>query len=378
MHSEAAHYRDVARRFQIPGEVTNLVPYGSGHINDTFLVDTDLGGRSAYFILQRINDAVFTKPDLVMENVVRVTTWLQEVLRAEQAEDLGRRCLTLVPAKNGDWSWLDEEGSTWRMYVFIARTCTVDVVEHPEQAWHAARSFGELQRRLADLPATDLHETIPDFHHTRRRFQALVHALERDPKNRAAQAQEEIDFVLRREADCDVLLNLAERGEVPLRVIHNDTKINNVLMDEQTGEGICVIDLDTVMPGLSLYDFGDLVRGATATCSEDERDLDKMEMDPTLFRAAAAGFLAGAGDALTAAERDHLAFSGRLLSLECGIRFLTDYLLGDRYFKTRRLDQNLDRSRSQFKLVRSIERQEDDMRGCVEELAGSDALEPDW
>jgi Ser/Thr protein kinase RdoA (MazF antagonist) len=344
--------RAIAGQFQLAGEFFHAEPFGSGHINDTYRFTIESGGARSRFILQRLNTAVFQNPAAVMENIRRVTAHLGEKMSG--APDAARRVLTLVPACDGESFHCDADGSWWRVFPFIERTRAVDVVESPVQTFAAAKAFGQFQKLLADLPAPRLHETIADFHHTPKRFAALEKAVAADTCNRAASAKPEIEFALRHQAICRVLLD----AHLPERVTHNDTKINNVLLDEMTGEGVCVIDLDTVMPGLVLYDFGDMVRSMTNPAAENERDLAKVEMQFPLFEALLRGYLAGAGDFLTPAEKNLLPVSGQLIAFELGLRFLTDFLAGDTYFKVRCEGENFDRCRTQFKLFESIRRQE--------------------
>jgi Ser/Thr protein kinase RdoA (MazF antagonist) len=270
-----------------------------------------------------------------------------------------------VPARNGRSWHTDADGNHWRCYLFIERATTYDRIETAAQACEAAKAFGLFQQQLSDLPPPRLHETIPDFHHSRSRFDALRAAVEADPHNRAAAAQPEIEFCLRRETMVDVLLGLHARGAMPERVTHNDTKLNNVMLDDVTGEGVCVIDLDTVMPGLALYDFGDMCRTACSPTAEDERDLTKVEARMDIFEALVRGYLTTAGGFLNATEQEMLPFAARLITFEIGIRFLTDHLLGDRYFKIHRDNHNVDRARVQFKLVESFEQREVAMNGLV-------------
>ena len=354
---------NIARRFQIRGEFQAATPYGSGHINDTYRVVMEDAGRAEPFILQRINTVVFTNPVALMENVQRVTTHL--ATRVAEQSDRGRRVLTLIPSCNGQAWHVDESGGHWRAYSFIDGARSYDSVERPEQALQAAKAFGMFQKLLADIPAPRLHDTIPDFHHTPKRFAALERAIAADVANRAALAKPEIQFALSRRSMTSVLLDAG----LPERVTHNDTKFNNVLLDDETGEGICVIDLDTVMPGLAAYDFGDMVRTTTSTAQEDERDLSKVTMQYAMFEALVRGYLETAGGFLTKEEKEFLAFSGKLITFETGIRFLTDYLSGDVYFKVHREGHNLDRCRTQFKLVESVEKQEERMSKLVESLA---------
>jgi hypothetical protein len=275
-----------------------------------------------------------------------------------------------VPTHDGRTWDMDAEANHWRCYLFIEKATTYDQIETTRQAFEAARAFGAFQKMLTDLPAPRLRDTIPDFHHTRRRFEALQRAIQEDPCNRAAGVQADLEFCLRRENMVDVLLRLQAQGLVPERVTHNDTKLDNVMIEDATGEGICVIDLDTVMPGLVLYDFGDLCRSGTRPTAEDERDLSRVEMSLGMFEAIVRGYLASAADFLNPLERDHLAFSARLITFEIGIRFLTDYLQGDRYFKIHREGQNLDRARVQLKMVESLEKNEDAMTRLVKEAGG--------
>jgi Ser/Thr protein kinase RdoA (MazF antagonist) len=294
-----------------------------------------------------------------MENIRRVTAHLAEKMSG--TPEAARRVLTLVPARDGKSFYCDAAGSWWRVFPFIERTRAVDVVESPAQAFAVARAFGQFQKLLADLPAPRLHDTIPDFHHTPKRFAALEKAVATDACNRAASAQPEIEFARRHQAVCRVLLD----AKLPERVTHNDTKLNNVLLDDATGEGVCVIDLDTVMPGLALDDFGDLVRSLTNPAAENERDLARVEMQFPVFAALLRGYLAAAADFLTPAEKNLLPVAGQLIAYELGLRFLTDHLAGDTYFKARRVDENLDRCRVQFKLFESLRRQEPAMHQLV-------------
>jgi len=352
--------RAVAQQFEIKGEFRTAAPYGSGHINDTYCVEFDQAGARVRYIMQRINHNVFKQPVALMENIQRVTTHLAAKVASEPS--CSRRGLTLVPARNGLCYHRDAQENYWRTYLFIESALTYDAVESPRQAFEAARAYGRFQRLLTDLPGARLHDTIPDFHHTPKRFAALQASLAKDVANRACLARSEIEFALRREPITSILL----AAKLPERVTHNDTKFNNVMLDNVTGEGICVIDLDTVMTGSALYDFGDMVRTTTSPAKEDERDLSKVTMQFPMFEALVRGYLASAANFLTPAEQQLLAFSGKLITFEIGLRFLTDYLAGDTYFKTHREGHNLDRCRTQFKLVESIEQQEDQMNALVE------------
>jgi Ser/Thr protein kinase RdoA (MazF antagonist) len=357
------HAAIAARNFEIDGELTSIAPYGSGHINDTCCAVYQQAGVLVRFIVQRINTGIFKDPAALMDNVARVTAHL--AAKQVREPDGARRVLTLIPARDGRAWHVDAEGGYWRMYRFIEGARSYDAVESVEQAYESAKAFGRFQQLLSDLPAPRLHDTIPGFHNTPKRFTVLEHAVDADVVNRAVNARAEIGFALAHRLIAGLLLN----ANLPERVTHNDTKINNVLLDDATGEGLCVIDLDTVMPGLALYDFGDMVRTATSPSREDERDLSRVTMQFNLFEALVRGYLSSARSFLTTAEKQHLVSAGKVIAFEQGIRFLTDYLSGDTYYKVYRAGQNLDRCRTQFKLVASIEQQEEAMHRLVNELA---------
>ena len=365
MHSSSSHdLHSIFARFAVCGDYLHAEPYGSGHINDTYRVLCHQAGVEVPYLLQRINHHIFTRPLELMDNISRVTAHLQDRLAGHP--DATRHALRLIPTLADDApAHQDGDGNWWRMYYFITNAHTHDVIRSPKQAYQAAHAFGLFQRQLADLPGGRLHETIPNFHNTPARFANFARALAEDAHGRACEARAEIAFVLDREPLAGVLLDLNARGEIPERVTHNDTKINNVMLDDVTGEGICVIDLDTVMPGLALYDFGDLVRTSTSPAAEDETDLGKVVMQMPMYEALLAGYLKACGDILVPAEKAHLAFSGKLITLEIGVRFLTDFLQGDVYFKTKRPRHNLDRCRTQFALVADIERHEKTMNALV-------------
>jgi len=362
--------RKASSGFDIPGDFVGGIPYGTGHINDTFQLAFDQAGAPLHYTLQRLNTKIFRDPAGLMENVRRVTAHAQASLRAAGARDASRRALRLLPARAGGFLHLDDEGQAWRCYSFIEKCSTCDLVDSPRKAFEAARAFARFQALLADMPGERLNETIPDFHNTPKRYAALHAALRDDVKGRAAGVRAEIDFALSQEAGAGRLIQLMQAGEIPERATHNDTKINNVLLDDATGEGICVIDLDTLMPGCSLYDFGDMVRSATLNIAEDSMDYRQATCRREIFEALASGFLEAGSGFLNAAERAHMAFSGMLMTLECGVRFLTDYLQGDVYFKIHRPEHNLDRCRTQFGLVRSILEQQDALQGFVDGYRG--------
>jgi aminoglycoside phosphotransferase (APT) family kinase protein len=359
------HIRSVVDEFPVYGELTDVAPYGNGHIHDTYAVTVDQGRAAVRYILQRINHNVFKDVPAVQHNIARVTEHIRRRLRADGADEVSGRVLRFLPASCGRNYHTDDQGNFWRLCFLIEGTLSHDQLETTILAREVARSFGQFQLMLADLAATDLHETIPNFHNGPVRFAAFQAALEADAVNRAAGAKAEIDFLLEQSWIFDVLPAKVAAGEIPVRITHNDTKVNNVLVDEHSGEGFCIIDLDTVMPGLALYDFGDMVRTGTNTGAEDEVDLGKVSMDIHLFQALVEGYLKTAGGFLNKAEREHLAFSGKMLTLMIGTRFLTDYLNGDTYFRIHRPSHNLDRCRTQFKLVQSITEQEEAMNAIV-------------
>jgi Ser/Thr protein kinase RdoA (MazF antagonist) len=361
--------REISRHFQIGGEFLRAAACPTGHINETWSATYNQHGARVRYLHQKINQSVFANPVALMNNIVRVTTHLRRKLETRNAADRARRALAVVPARSGRPFHRDDDGEYWRTYVFIEGARNFDTVESPAQAFEAARAFGEFQSLLADLPGARLAETIPNFHHTRKRFSAWQRAVHNDPCNRAQTARPEIEFALKHEPLVDMILNAMAKGKIPRRVTHNDTKFSNVLLDAKTGEALCVVDLDTVMPGCALYDFGDLVRSTVSPAREDERDLSKVKVRLPVFRQLAQGYFSTAGDFLTRAEKSRLAFAGKLITFETGLRFLTDYLNGDTYFRTRRPGQNLDRCRVQFKLVERLERQEEAMQKFVDGLS---------
>lgn len=356
-------------QFAIDGEFCGAQAWGSGHINDTYLASYQQNGQIVRYVHQRINHHVFRNPEAMMANIARVTAHIQRKLGARGV----RHGLRLVPTRSGAAFCRDQEGNYWRTYHCIEGARSYDTIETPQQAYEAAHAFGEFQRLLADFPPPRLLETIPDFHHTPKRFAALLRAIEADVAGRVARAQPEIQFAMEHRSLCDALLS----ANLPERVTHNDTKINNVLLDDTTNEAVCVIDLDTVMPGLALYDFGDMVRTATCRAAEDERDLSKVRMELELFESLARGYLAATRGFLTPAELALLVVSGKVITFEIGVRFLTDYLQGDVYFKIHREGHNLDRCRTQFKLLESISQQETQMTRLVAQLAKATPTAPD-
>ncbi len=342
----------VCSKFQLKKPAVSCEPYGSGHINTTYLVKTENGPD---YILQRLSRQAFHDIPALMRNITLVTSYLAEL------DPNPRHNLHLVPTLEGDKYYHSEDGEYYRVYDFITDSVSLDQPERENDLYECANAFGRFQRTLADFPAAELSETIPHFHDTPFRYQALRKALKEDPLGRAAECQQEIAFALAHEEEAGTLMRLLKEGKLPLRVTHNDTKLNNVMLDAATHEAVCVIDLDTVMPGLAANDFGDLVRFGASTGAEDEKDLSKISLSLERYAQLLHGFLDACGDMLTKEEKETLPLGGKLMTLECGVRFLTDYLLGDVYFHIRRPEHNLDRMRTQFKLVADMETKWDDM-----------------
>jgi hypothetical protein len=358
---------EISKQFQIYGEILHAETCKIGHINETYTASYNQGGTRVRYIHQKINQNVFKNPDAVMKNVMRVTTHLRYKLESQQLGDITRRCLIVVPTRDGK-SYFRDTDAFWRTFVFVEGVQTFESVQTPSQALQAGRAFGDFQSLLVDLPGERLHETIPDFHNTRKRFEAFKKAVENNHFNRSLEAKAEIAFCLKHENIVDVILQAMAKKKIPERITHNDTKFNNVMLDVRTGTAMCVVDLDTVMPGCALYDFGDMVRTTTSPTLEDEKDLSKVKMQMPMFKKLAEGYLATAGNFLNKHEKALIAFSGKLITFEIGMRFLTDYLSGDTYFRIHRPGHNLDRARTQFKLVESIEKQEEAMQKFVDSL----------
>lgn len=347
------------------GSLVERRPYGNGHINDTFLLRcTSPDQNETKFILQRMNHDIFKNPPQLMENVVQVTQHLRRTILS-QGGDPNRETLNVLQTRNGaDW-YQDSSQNYWRVFPFIERSVCLEKVESEKDFYDSAVAFGNFQRQLADFPVRKLHETIPNFHNTSSRFEDFQKAVQEGDQSRAALAQAELAFDIDRKQDTAVLTNLLAEGKLPLRVTHNDTKLNNILFDADTHKALCIIDLDTVMPGLSLYDFGDSIRFGANTGAEDETDLSKVELDLSLFEAFTKGYLEGCAGSLTPKEIEMLPMGAKLMTYECGIRFLADFLTGDHYFKTHREHHNLDRARTQFKLVADMEAKWHDMTVIV-------------
>ena len=359
--------KHIAENFNLTGRLIRSESFGSGHINDTYSLTCEKDNRQKNYILQRINHEVFKNPPEMMENIRRVTNHIHQKFQERQSKFASRQ-LIVIETKDGADFFRDDNGNYWRLYNRIENAITYDTIESPELAYEAARMFGQFTAILTDLPGPTLHETIPDFHTTPKRFITFQEILRQDPCNRAKDAGTEIDFVLQNAGICDVLINHADKGEIPVRTTHNDTKINNVLLDEKTHKGVCVIDLDTVMPGLSLYDFGDMVRTATNPAEEDERDLSKVTMRMPIFEMLLKGFAEETHTFLTTAEKKNMVFAGKLITFEQMIRFFADHLIGDIYYKIHRDGHNLDRCRTQMKMVQSIIEQEEAMNALVDSV----------
>ncbi|MBQ8254983.1 MAG: aminoglycoside phosphotransferase family protein [Clostridia bacterium] len=353
----------IKEKFALAGELTEAAPYGFGHINSTFLLSVTNGGKKTRYILQRINNSIFRDVDGLMNNIKYVTEHIRK--KNEGDPDVDRCTLTVIPAADGKLYYEDGEGNYLRLYLFVEDTVALQQVENPEQLKTLGAAFGNFQNQLADFDASKLIETIPNFHNTADRYRLFEEAVKNDLKGRAASVKEEIEFVRARKADTELLLGLLKEGKLPLRVTHNDTKLNNLLFDDTDLRAVCVIDLDTVMPGLVHYDFGDSIRFGASTGAEDEKDLSKIEMSLELFEKYTEGFMSACGSKLNDCEIEYLPFSAKLMTFECGIRFLTDYLNGDTYFKIHYPEQNLDRTHTQFKLVYDMECKMDAMKAIV-------------
>lgn len=343
------------------GSILNVSQITAGLINATYLVETD---KKEKYILQKINTFVFKNPDELMANIVGVTKHLSEKIK-EYGGDYKRETLNFLPCKSGEYYYRDENDGAWRMYIYVDEALTYNKPKNDDTFRSAGRTFGRFMKLLADYPAETLNETIVNFHYTPARYENFMRAVEADVKGRRAVCEQEISFVTDRKADTHKLTDLIASGDLPLRVTHNDTKLNNVLFDTATDKSICVIDLDTIMPGLSLYDFGDSIRSGANTGAEDESDLSKVGIDLALFEAYADGYLSETAESLCETELENLAFGAKLMTFECGMRFLTDYLEGDVYFRTTHPEHNIVRARNQFRLVADMEKHMDEMNAIV-------------
>lgn len=356
--ADSRSLEDAIYAFGFGQKCSYVKPFGEGHINETYAVymQEEDGSDVPQYVLQRLNINVFKNPSQVMENIFGVTEFLREVIR-EEGGDVDRETLSYIKTKSGETYFEDAQGQPWRCLHFISNSVCYQTVEEPDQFYQSAKSFGHFLKQLGNYPAESLHETIPQFHDTVKRFRDFAKAVKKDVKNRSRSCKKEIAFALEREEDCGVLMEQLNKGILPLRVTHNDTKLNNILFDSDTDKGLCIIDLDTIMPGLAANDFGDSIRFGASTAEEDEKDLEKVHFDIHLYELYVKGYLEMAKDVLTPAEIESLPWGARLMTLECGMRFLTDYLQGDVYFKTAYPEHNLVRARTQFKLVKEMEEQ---------------------
>ena len=354
----------IAQKFEIEGEIKDIILFGNGHINETYKVFTD----KSMYTLQKINKNVFPDPAAIMENSVGVTGFLTEKIKA-RGGDIYRETLHFLKADDGKYYVVDENGDYWRSWIFIDNATAHEVVTGSEMLTESGRAFGDFQRQLADYPADTLHEVIKDFHNTPARFKQLTDAIEANKSGRKDNCQAEIEFALAREEAAGELMKLLNEGKLPLKVTHNDTKMSNILVDDETNKAVCIIDLDTVMPGLTAFDYGDSLRAGASTAAEDESDLSKVWFDLELFEAYTKGFLSVCKGALTELELETLPVGAKLMTYEVGIRFLADYINGDVYFRTKYPEHNLVRARTQFKLVADIEAKHDKLMEIVRRVS---------
>lgn len=360
---------DVINQFNFKGNYVSCKLFGSGHINTTYLVKYDDNGIEYKYVFQKVNSNVFKNVEYLMENIFSVTSYLRKKI-AEYGGNENRETLHYIKTKDGEKFYKAKDGSFYRAYIFVEDSVSFDSVENAEMFGESGVAFGRFQKLLADFPANTLYETIPDFHNTEKRFNTeFIPAVEKDICGRKNSCISEINFIKNRKDYCSEFVNLIKTGKVPLRVTHNDTKLNNVMFDSKTNKAICVIDLDTVMPGLALYDFGDSIRFGASTGAEDESDLQKIKINLDYFKAYTEGFLQQAGKSLNKCEIDNLAFSAILMTFEVGMRFLTDYLNGDVYFKTAYPEHNLVRAKNQLKLVADMEEHLSEMQQIVKDIA---------
>lgn len=358
--------KEIYSCFKTDGSFLNGEPFGSGHIHDTFRIVTLEVDKDDY-ILQRLNNKIFKNIPELQQNIERVTVHLRNKLKDIPDSDIKRECLRLIPSREGK-SWIiDKEGNYWRMYIFISNHRSYNLVDNPDKAYEGGKAIGRFQVMLSDMPGGPLFETIPWFHDIEKRLQTFNLKISENPVGRVETVDEEIKLVQQRAEEMKIILKLGSEGKIPLRITHNDTKFNNILLDEND-KALCVIDLDTVMPGYIHYDFGDAIRTAANTASEDEQDLSKIKMDISLFKAYSKGYLSEIGDTLNDVEKEYLAFAPKLITYTIAVRFLTDYIDGDNYFKTRHKLHNLQRARAQLRLVLSMEEQYESMKAIIREL----------
>jgi len=352
--------------FVTDGTFLNGEPFGSGHIHDTFKIETVERDKDDY-ILQRLNNKIFKNIPELQNNIERVTIHLRNKLNEIPGSDIKRECLSLIPSADGK-SWIiDKDGKYWRMYIFISNHRSYNLVDSPDKAFEGGKAIGRFQAMLSDMPGGPLFETIPRFHDIEYRLETFNVKINEDPAGRVSSISKEIDQINQRAEEMKIILRLGKQGKIPIRITHNDTKFNNILLDEND-KALCVIDLDTIMPGYVHYDFGDAIRTAANTATEDEQDLSRIRMDINLFRAYSEGYLSQAGNTLNEVEKEYLAFAPQLITYTIALRFLTDYIDGDNYFKTHYQLHNLQRARAQLKLVMSMKEQYGEMRKIIEKL----------
>ena len=358
--------KEIFGSFTAEGTFLKGEPYGSGHIHDTFRIETKEKDKDDY-IVQRLNNKIFKNIPELQQNIERVTVHLQNKLKSVPGSNIKRECLILIPAHDGK-SWIeDKDGNFWRMYIFISNHRSYNIVDSPDKAFQGGKAIGRFQAMLSDMPGGPLHETIPSFHDIEKRLQTLVSKIDENPVGRVESVRPEINEVLKRAEEMKTILRLGREGKIPSRITHNDTKFNNILLDEND-KALCVIDLDTVMPGYVHYDFGDAIRTVTNTAAEDEKDLSNVKMNINLFKAYAEGYLSETGKTLNEVEKEYLAFAPKLITYTIGTRFLTDYIDGDNYFKIHHEFHNIQRARAQLKLVMSMEEQYSDMQKIIKKL----------
>jgi len=352
----------ICENFKFIGEIVSIDECKTGHINSTFIISTDSKNK---YTLQKINNSVFKNPEDVMSNIVKVTEHIRQKL-IEKGIDEKRGTLNVIFTHNGKFSFTDSEGNYWRAYDYIENVSTYQKCDSIEMFAKVGRAFGNFQSQLADFDASLLFDSIPNFHNTQKRYENFMKALNADIYKRASGVQDEIKFVTDRQDKCNYIICRLENGTLPLRVTHNDTKLNNILIDDITKEGICIIDLDTVMLGSVLYDFGDAIRSGASSATEDETDLSKVSMRLDMFEAFTKGFVEGLNNSLTKEEILAMPMGAIIITFETGMRFLTDYLSGDTYFRISYPQHNLDRARNQFKLVLDMETKLDEMNKIIE------------
>lgn len=359
---------DILSKFDFKGTLRECSLFGSGHINTTYFAQYDDNGAEWNYIVQKVNPNVFKDIDRLMDNIFSVTSYLRREIK-KSGGDENRETLHFIKTKDGGKYYSAQDGSCYRAYIFVSDSVSYNSVDSAELFKASGVAFGKFQRLLSDFPADTLYETIPDFHNTLKRYNnEFLPAVKNNASGRIDTCPDEIAFVKERKDYCGRLVDLIDKGELPLRVTHNDTKLNNVMFDAKSGQAVCVIDLDTVMPGLALYDFGDSIRFGANTAEEDEPDLSKVSISLEYFKAYAQGFLSEAGESLNKCEKDNLAFASLLMTFECGMRFLTDYLNGDTYFKTAYPEHNLVRAKNQFALVADMEKNMDKMKSIIAEI----------